>query len=142
MIVSHTVLMDIPSLRSLFKDVAATLKSDGRFIFTLLHPCFWNQKSHLDHQTGEWHKEVKGYLEHEVWRVEDFGGHNHYHRPVTYYATELHQAGMVIRQLIEPQHESTGHTEIPEDFTGRHRPRKRIGQQFPLFLVIEAVKHS
>lgn len=132
-VISHTVLMDIPHVQSLFDDVSAMLRPGGRFIFSLLHPCFWNQKSQQDDETGEWHKRVKGYLNQEVWRVEGFGGHNHYHRPTSYYTQALREAGMLIQRFLEPQHQPTHiHTEIPTDFIVK----------FPLFLVIEAVNRQ
>ncbi len=130
--VSHTVVMDLPDVDHLFKDVSVALVVGGRFVFSLLHPCFWNQKSHRDDETGDWHKRVRGYLNHEVWRVKSFGGHNHYHRPISYYTSALHRAGLVIRQLLEPEHEPSGGSEIPDDFIRR----------FPLFLVIEAVNQE
>jgi SAM-dependent methyltransferase len=130
-VISHTVLMDIPDIKPLLRDVSGALSTDGRFIFSLLHPCFWNQKSQIDPETGEWHKRVKGYLREEVLRVESFGGHNHYHRPVSYYTQALQESGMLIQSLLEPQHQPTkSHSEIPEDFITR----------FSLFLLIEAVK--
>lgn len=129
-VVSHTVLMDIPSLHPLMNDVSAALSSTGRLVFSLLHPCFWNQRSHVDQETGEWHKRVTGYLELVTWRVEGFGGHNHYHRPISFYIEALDQAGLVVRRLLEPVHEPTGESAIPETFIRR----------FPLFLLVEAVK--
>lgn len=128
-VMSRMAVMDIRDIRSFFNDVPGVLRSDGRFIFTLLHPCFWNQKSHLDEQTGEWFKKVNGYLDFETWRVESFGGHNHYHRPMSYYFDALTEAGMAVTRLLEPRHEGTGKV-VPVEFSGK----------FPLYLMIEAVK--
>lgn len=129
-VVSHLALMDVPELQTLFNDVARTIQPDGRFVYCILHPAFWNQKSHLDEESGEWHKRVGGYLDHEVWRVETFGGHNHYHRSISYYTEALRTAGMVVSRLLEPRHLPGGrHAEIPSDFISK----------FPLYLVVEAV---
>ena len=128
-VISQMTVMDIRDITLLFQDIPLKLKSGGRFIFTLLHPCFWNQKSNYDEGAGEWFKKVKGYLDHEVWRVESFGGHDHFHRSISYYFDALAKAGMAVTRLMEPAHEGQG-TEIPEEFSNR----------FPLFLLIEATQ--
>ena len=128
-VVSTMTVMDIPEIGPLFRAVPDVLAPHGKFIFSLLHPAFWNQKSTLDESTGEWFKRVKGYLTPEIWRVESFGGHNHYHRSISYYVQALYSAGMVVSQLLEPRQEPQSDT-IPLEFLS----------QFPLFLIIEAVK--
>lgn len=127
--VSVMTVMDIPDIGPLFRAVPDVLVPRGRFIISLLHPAFWNQKSTLDEPTGEWFKKVTGYLAPEVWRVDSFGGHNHYHRSISYYVQALHAGGMVVSQVLEPLQEAHSDT-IPHEFLMR----------FPLFLIIEALK--
>lgn len=125
--VSIMVVMDLPDIRPLFESIGQALEPDGRFVFSLLHPAFWNQKSHQDSDSGEWYKRVKGYLREEVWRVETFGGHNHYHRSISYYVGALREAGLTLTRMLEPPHESSGAT-IPAEFLSR----------FPVYLFVEA----
>jgi 2-polyprenyl-3-methyl-5-hydroxy-6-metoxy-1,4-benzoquinol methylase len=125
--VSIMTVMDIPDIRPLFKTVPDILSSNGRFVFSLLHPAFWNQKSILDENTGQWFKRVNGYLKEEMWRVESFGGHNHYHRSISYYVEALRAGGMVVSRMLEPAHEGIS-DKIPSEFMSR----------FPLFLMVEA----
>ncbi len=78
-IVAYMVLMDLPDLQQLVADVRLSLRPTGKFIFTLPHPCFFNYPTQGDEATGGRFKMISGYLEHEVWRIATWGGHNHYH---------------------------------------------------------------
>ena len=128
-VVSHMVVMDIPEIETLFSAVSAVLQASGKFIFSLPHPCFFNQKSHQDEKTGEYFKKLTGYLNSEVWRIESFGGHNHYHRSLTAYFATLHNAGFLVSRLYEPPHQAKS-DKIDPNFI----------KQFPVFLMIEAIK--
>ena len=102
-IVSTMVLMDIPDLTRLFKDIHTQLASTGRFIFVILHPCFFQYKIHFDEVTGVWYRKVANYQDPQVWRIDSFGGHNHYHRNLTYYADLLRTNHLAITRLYEPE---------------------------------------
>lgn len=103
-IVANMVLMDIPELGPLLASVNRHLKSQGRFIFTMHHPAFFQQKTRQDPETGEWYCRVTGYHREEVWRIESFGGHNHYHRSLTYYFDRLRENRLAVTRLYEPPH--------------------------------------
>lgn len=105
-IVSTMVLMDIPDLTLLMRDLRSALTEDGRLIFVILHPCFYGYKRHYDPTTGEWYRKVTNYYDPQIWRVESFGGHNHYHRNLTYYTELLRTNGFAITRLFEPAWES------------------------------------
>lgn len=102
LIVSTMVLMDIPDLSTLFADLRLALTPKGRLVFTILHPCFYGYKPHYDPVAGEWYRRVTNYQAEQTWRVESFGGHNHYHRNLTYYAELLRANGFAITRLYEP----------------------------------------
>jgi SAM-dependent methyltransferase len=101
-IVSLMVLMDIPALDALLHDVAAALRPGGRFIFTMPHPCFWAQSPVEDQGTGERFRKVRSYLPLEHRWVTSFGGHRHYHRPLSWYVDRLAEAGLGVTRLVEP----------------------------------------
>lgn len=103
-IVANMVLMDIPELGPLLASVRRHLADRGRFIFTMQHPSFFQQKSQQDPETGEWYCKVTGYHREEVWRIESFGGHNHYHRSLTYYFDRLRENRLAVTRLYEPPH--------------------------------------
>ena len=125
-VVSTMVLMDIPDLTVLTQDVGQALTESGRFIFTILHPCFFQYKIHFDKADGEWYRRVTSYMDEQVWRIDSFGGHNHYHRNLTYYANALQGAGMAITRLYEPVWD-------PPD-----GERREVVRRWPICLLIEA----
>lgn len=125
-IVSTMVLMDIPDLTLLMRDLRSALTEDGRLIFVILHPCFYGYKRHYDPTTGEWYRKVTNYYDPQTWRVESFGGHNHYHRNLTYYTELLRTNGFAMTRLFEPQWESG------------IDPNEAYLRQWPVTLLIEA----
>jgi SAM-dependent methyltransferase len=101
-IVSLMVLMDLPALDPLLGDVSAALRPGGRFIFTMPHPCFWAQIPVEDQGSGERFRKVRSYLPLEHRWVTSFGGHRHYHRPLSWYFDRLAEAGLGVARLVEP----------------------------------------
>lgn len=100
--VAHMVLMDLPRLSPLLSDLHQALRPGGVFVATILHPAFFNQTVEQA-DDGAWFRRVTGYLTHERWRIDSYGGHWHYHRPLEYYIGELITAGFVITGLSEPR---------------------------------------
>ncbi|TDE92547.1 class I SAM-dependent methyltransferase [Occultella glacieicola] len=80
-IVCHMVLMDLPVLDPLVDAVSRALRPGGRFVFSILHPAFFNQAPSPSGDAPPWSRSVTGYRERAQWWVESFGGHRHYHRP-------------------------------------------------------------
>ncbi len=99
-IVANMVLMDIPDLTLLLRDLRSVIKPSGRFIFTMTHPVFFQQKTHQDAETGEYYSKVTGYLAPQVWDV----GHTHYHRSLTAYVDRLRVNNFAVSRLYEPPH--------------------------------------
>lgn len=131
-IVANMVLMDIPDLSQLMRDVRASFKPGGKLIFTMQHPCFFNIKSHRDEE-GHLFKKLTGYLQPEVWRMESFGGHNHYHRSLTFYFDLLHKNDLAVTRFYEPPHQSA---------TQRPDADAHFFENIPIFLLIEATAPS
>lgn len=126
-IVSTMVLMDIPDLTLLIRGVRKALTDAGRFTFVILHPCFFQYKINFDEATQTWYRKVTNYQDPQVWRIETFGGHNHYHRNLTYYAELLRANNLAITRLYEPEWNSQ-----PE------RENAHIVRQWPICLLVEA----
>ncbi|MEO8612634.1 MAG: class I SAM-dependent methyltransferase [Chloroflexota bacterium] len=131
-VVSNMVLMDIPDITVLIASVRAVLKPHGRFIFTLPHPCFFNYPSRQDETSGEWYRMLTGYLQPAVWRVQTFGGHNHYHRTLTEYMDHLRHNHLVVTRFYEPPHR-------PKQLPETYEKEFAFYQSIPIFLLIEAV---
>ncbi len=127
-IVANMVLMDIPDLSQLMRDVRVSLKPGGKLIFTMQHPCFFNIKSHRDEE-GHLFKKLTGYLQPEIWRMESFGGHNHYHRSLTFYFDLLRENDLAVTRFYEPPHQSA---------TERTQADAQFFENIPIFLIIEA----
>jgi 2-polyprenyl-3-methyl-5-hydroxy-6-metoxy-1,4-benzoquinol methylase len=106
-IIANMVVMDVPEIGPLITAIRHVLKADGRFIFTLPHPCFFNYKTVRDAQTGQLYRRVTGYLQPQVWRIANFGGHNHYHHSLTYYVDQLRANHLAVTRLYEPPHIET-----------------------------------
>lgn len=119
-IVAHTVLMDIPVLDRLLADVAAALRPGGVFVFTILHPAFFSQAIVDEGPGGQRYRKVTGYLSHQTRWIGAFGGHRHYHRPLSWYIEQLVTQGLVVTGLHEPP--SLPREDIPEaDWTEYQR---------------------
>nr|WP_240895606.1 class I SAM-dependent methyltransferase [Kineococcus siccus] len=116
-VISHMVLMDLPALDVLLADVAAALTPGGVLLVSILHPSFFGQQIGHDSSLEPTEhgratglvRQVRGYLEHEQWWIDSFGGHTHYHRPLSWYVNSLTRAGLAVTALDEPpsspQHE-------------------------------------
>ncbi len=74
---------------------------------------------------------MTGYLDPEVWRIPSFGGHNHYHRSLTFYFDTLQRNGFLVARLHEPPHLSGG-SGRPDAFV----------RSIPVFLLLESVAAS
>lgn len=111
-IVAHMVLMDIPVLDGLLADVGAALRPGGVFVFTILHPAFFGRAIVDEGPGGQRYRKVTGYLDHETRWISSFGGHRHYHRPVSWYVEHLVRHGLAVTGLHEPP--SLPSAEIPE----------------------------
>jgi hypothetical protein len=92
------------------------------------HPCFFNRKSERD-ADGRLFKKLRGYLEPEVWRMEGFGGHNHYHRPLTFYFDLLRENQMAVTRLFEPPYVS---------WQEKSAEDAEFFKNIPIFILIEA----
>jgi SAM-dependent methyltransferase len=101
-VVAHMVLMDVPMLDRLFADVAAALHPGGVFVFSILHPAFFSRAIVDEGPGGERYRKITGYLGHETRWIESFGGHHHYHRPLSWYIEQLVRHSLVITGLHEP----------------------------------------
>jgi len=129
-VVALMVLQDLPSIDALLASVRDVLSPGGRLIFTMPHPCFFQMRSRRDDVSGRLYRMVPAYLAPEVWRIESFGGHNHYHRSLTFYFEALRAAGFAVTRLYEPEH-MPGPGTAPED--------EAFWRGIPVFLLIEAM---
>jgi SAM-dependent methyltransferase len=127
-IVAHMVLMDLPVLDPILAFVRRVLKPAGRFVFTMPHPCFFNYKTRTDPETGQLYCGVSDYLLAAEWWVETYGGHQHYHRSLTFYIDALRRHSLAVTRFYEPPQVSRD----PDPVRGA------FYRGIPKFLLVEA----
>lgn len=133
-VVAHMVLMDIPDLDPLLEAVGASLRPGGVFVLSILHPAFYSRPIETDAATGERYRKIPDYLTHETRWVTSFGGHQHYHRPLSWYVERLAAHGLLVSGLIEPP--SLPQADIPED---RWDDYQRWFSRIPTMLAMSCV---
>ena len=111
-VISHLAIMDIPDLDSFTRTVSRVLRSNGRFLLTLLHPCF---EAPFDATTGSPVEtdnnghfralRVMRYNEEGFWQSDGDGVRGRvgaYHRTLSTYINALITQGPSITRVLEP----------------------------------------
>jgi len=101
-VVAHMVVMDVDPLAAMIESVAGCLRPGGKFIYTMTHPGVFGFKTSEDDE-GRYRK-LRDYLKHSTRWIESFGGHTHYHRPLSYYINLSAQFGLATTRFCEPEH--------------------------------------
>jgi len=142
LVVANMALMDIRDAGGSIREVARVLRSSGRFVFSISHPCFdidsgsvWSvEQAHYDRTI--WRK-VRSYREErEVsvpWKISETETRytKSFHRTLSTYSRYLREAGFAIVRLEEP-------APLPELL--EKSPEGPMIQEVPLHLVIGAVR--
>jgi SAM-dependent methyltransferase len=148
LVVANMALQDIHDAAGAVKEVARVLAPDGRFVFSVSHPCFdlddrsaWVVERIREHD-GTFHdvvwRKVRQYRHERTVRVpwkiseEETGYTSAYHRTLATYARILREAGLAIVRLEEP-------FPLPEMIL--ESPQGRFIAEIPLHLVVEARGH-
>lgn len=128
----NMALMDMADVRPLFAALASLLRPDGRFVFSVTHPCFNNPSSvqlgELEDREGElvatYSVKVSRYLTPFTQQGVAMSGqpmpHPYFHRPLTVLLGEGFRAGFVLDGFLErsfPPDEVGGST--PLSWSGR-----------------------
>lgn len=111
LVTSNLALMDIPDLSATFRAIAHITKSGGRFIFSILHPCFEapfdenNAPFELDDNENFVAARVNTYTNEGHWTSGGDGIRGRigaHHRMLSTYINELLAAGFILERLDEP----------------------------------------
>jgi len=146
----HFVLEDMPDYEGAIAEVSRVLKTAGRFVIVMEHPCFsiWSLGKKM---IGGWETSVRedGSREYLYYRIEDYFRRHSYayewkhdrlpssfvttgfHRTLSDYANALTKHGLVITRLDEPKPLKKG--------VKVHPPMKKH-DRIPQSLIIEATK--
>jgi 2-polyprenyl-3-methyl-5-hydroxy-6-metoxy-1,4-benzoquinol methylase len=144
--VAYLSIIDVTDYEAATAEVARVLKPGGRFIFSLVHPCFVTPESEwVPREPGtvairdkdRLYRRVDRYfpdsiVRFKMWPTAPVETVN-YHRPLSNYAHACRDAGLVILDVIEP----TPDPELSERidfFKGEFRA--------PTFIILECLKAS
>ncbi len=141
LVAANMALMDIEDAEGSLHEVGRVLKDGGRFVASLCHPCFdqgptstWLEER-LFRETKVWRKIERyrhPFADDMPWGIgERIVTTVGYHRPLSWYARVLHESGLLIRSLDEP--------EPTQEFLDAS-PQGSYLVEIPLHLIIEAVK--
>jgi ubiquinone/menaquinone biosynthesis C-methylase UbiE len=146
-------LMDVEQYEAAISEVARVLRKNGKFIFSILHPCFeWGTTTEgariadWKYEEGTENTPEENALQLEVERY--FGTFTceirwtmkrlvapfkttSFHRTLTDYFQALYQNGLLVARLVEPKPTTTG--------VSKH-PSLRKHTRIPHSLVFEAIK--
>lgn len=124
-IVANMVLMDIPDYEAALDRCFAHLRENGRFIFSITHPCFEASDSEF---RANGYIAVKEYFQPYVIQQ---GISYRVHRPLSHYFQALLERGGRIEAVVEPQL-------TPEQ--AQFPPEKERALHIPSFIVIKVSK--
>ncbi len=110
--VCNNALMDMPAIEPLFRALAKLLKPDGRFVFSIMHPCFNGLAMAMQADLPDYATEptysirVSRYLSSEVTKgmaistqpVQQY----YWHRPLHELLNAAFASGLVMDRLEEP----------------------------------------
>lgn len=137
------VLMDAADGAGLLREAGRALRPGGRFVATLLHPCFepplaadWVEAEVAGEprQVRRLWRYRPAYAAAERLAREQPVPIMRFHRPLEWYATQLRAAGLLIDTLDEPPPDASLATERPAVY--EHE------RAIPSFLVIGAQKRA
>ena len=101
-VLAHMSLQAIEDLALAINSVSICLKEEGRFLFSIPHPCFWALvKEEISRDDYSYHVcsrhansfKLEGDIVIEV---------PYFHRPLEVYSSELSRSGFLIEKMIEP----------------------------------------
>ncbi|MFQ5759277.1 MAG: class I SAM-dependent methyltransferase [Candidatus Bathyarchaeia archaeon] len=142
-IISNLVLMDLQEIDKAIKELHRVLKTKGKLVFSIMHPCFssspvhgWEKKPVDSDRKEDWiYWKVDRYFDRarEEWRYFDFPPTYSFHRTLSDYIKALISNGFTITDFEEP---------VPSkrDMEEHHRELGNEYDRIPWFLVIGAVK--
>ncbi len=123
-VVANMVFMDIPDYQAAMRHCIMALRPGGRFVFSLLHPCFEEASSAWPAQH---YVAVREYLEpHRFEQDHTFG----FHRPLSHYLNLVIDTGCRIERVIEPR--------LPPELAGSPVYERNV--HVPSYIVIGARK--
>lgn len=107
-------IMDIEHYEEAIGEIARVMKDDGRFIFSITHPCFdYSTKNGKIEMTARYFKTGTERVQWDMKRLLRPFETTSFHRTLTDYSKALCKHGLLIRRLLEPKPTKKGRAEYP-----------------------------
>ena len=143
-VVSNIVLCDLQDLKQAISEIRRVLKSNGKLVFSIMHPCFtsppvhgWLKKPLDSSRLEDWlYWKVDRYFERStgIWKQGSLSALYSFHRPLSDYMKLLIQNKFMLTDFEEP-------VPLKKDVEEHYRSLCD-GDRIAWFLVIGAVKMS
>ena len=144
LVIAYLSLIDVELYKLAVVEVARVLRRDGRFVFSLVHPCFATPGASWEPRhpgmiplmdEDKLYRKVDHYrparpYSFRMWPTAPAETTN-YHRPLTDYAAACRNAGLLIRDIVEP---------IPDDDVLIERRYLNDYVRTPYFIIFDCVK--
>ena len=143
-IVANMMLMDVDNktLENIFSCIKKMLKTNGIFVFSILHPCFgvipvrrslkipFDSEKNTDRIII-----VDNYFDEKKFSIELVKGHptDHFHRTISTYVNHLATHGLMIETMIEPKPTLEQQQKYPREAWQDY-------DRIPTFLIVKARK--
>ncbi len=131
LVISSLALMDINYLDEFFIETNRILKDDGKLVFSIVHPCFFQGEWEKDENGKKIYKKIFKYWDLNTEVLNLWGETTHYHRPITWYTKLLKKYGFVIEEIKEN----------PDDLDN-FKHTKEHQRKVPLFMCFSCLKRS
>ena len=145
-VVSYLSILDVEDFETALREIARVLKSGSRFMFSTVHPCFYPPDSSWKPRKlgtipmfdkDKLYRKVDNYfpareIRFRMWPTAPAETVN-YHRPISVYARACRDAGLLIRDIIEP---------VPDEKVLAERDYLREYVRAPGMILFECVKAS
>jgi 2-polyprenyl-3-methyl-5-hydroxy-6-metoxy-1,4-benzoquinol methylase len=146
LVLAYLSIIDVLDYEQAMSEISRVLSRGGRFIFSIVHPCFappdsaWEPRKPgtIPIMDGDkLYKKVDNYfpareIRFRMWPTAPAETIN-YHRPLMDYTRALRPAGLLIRDIVEP---------YPPEEVMAQRDYLREHYRAPFFMILECVKGS
>jgi 2-polyprenyl-3-methyl-5-hydroxy-6-metoxy-1,4-benzoquinol methylase len=143
-VVSYLSILDVDDFETAMREIARVLKCGGRFMFSTVHPCFYPPDSSWEPRKpgtipvfdkDKLYRKVDNYfpareVRFRMWPTAPAETVN-YHRPISVYARACRDAGLLIRDIIEP---------VPDEEVLAERDYLREYVRAPGMILFECLK--
>lgn len=142
--VAYLSILDVLEYRGAIREIARVIAPGSQFLFSVVHPCFnppgaaWEPRKPGTipiFDKDKLFKKIDNYLparelRFRMWPTAPTDTVN-FHRPLADYSRAVRDAGMLIREIVEP---------VPSDEVMKERDYLREHERVPYYIIFDCVK--